>query len=146
MSRPRLRFSTAAAAVLALFAAAALPSQGCGKRCNASDSVCVANALLAEIWKAQNRCKEETGRWCEDFSLLDKYAKLRVEGKFVVQTADSKVFVPPDRSYEIKVKIYRDHLRALISPPPKPAKGKKPPFCIMRRYGEEKTRICTFLI
>ena len=127
-----------------------LAPAGCDKQkaasCDMAPSSCTARAMLAVVMDAQQDYYDDHKSWAQNFEALKSHLDHWPAGSFIIEQADAKVFVPVDRSYEIRIKLYPDHTRLKISPQPQTPDGHYEPFCIMQRYDAKLLEKCDILL
>ena len=129
-------------------AALALTAGGCGKKqaaCDMTVSSCTARDMLAVVIEAQKDFFDDHKRYASGFGELQSYLDDWPRGDFIIEEDEAKVFVPKDRSYEIRIKLYPGQTRLKISPQPQTPDGHWEPFCIMQRYDAKLLEKCDIL-
>ncbi len=135
--------------VFAAAGMAALCAASCSKgsdSCKASKATCAARATMEKVYEAQMDYAKKNGKYCVDFKELKPFINGMPELEDFASEPAKLTLLPKDKSFELTVKIYEDHMRVKIAPEPISPQGTREPYCLMRKYGEKKVETCPFII
>lgn len=117
-----------------------------GETCKASKATCAARAAMEKIYEAQMDYGKKHGKYCVDFKELKPFINGMPELEDFASEPAKLTLLPKDKTFELTVKIYEDHMRVKIAPEPISPQGTREPYCLMRKYGEKKVESCPFII
>ncbi len=122
-------------------------NKGSSNSCKGSMPFCNAKQLIQTVDETEMELHDRSGSYTTSMEKILPH--LHIESlnlKKIFVANDKVVLTTKDHKFEITIKLYQDHVRVKISPPPVGPNGQREPYCLLKEFGSKEIRTCEVLL